>query len=326
MEKNTEVLYSPINIKTIRADTLGSFSIYIKVSDNFVLYHANGEKISRGILSKLSNNKVEVVYIKTVEEDQYNEYLERNLKNVLADPDIPVKEKSEIVHFSLTNIAGSLFENVPQLKTLNTYKSTVTQVTDFIMAEEEAIFNLIKMSELDFKISTHSINVGMFSLGLAKILLGENSRVDLKDAATGFFLHDIGKCLIPPKTYNKVTPLSYDEWRMLKQHPSHGYKILNKYNLNNETVKAIIMQHHERNSGKGYPFGLKGDQINVCSKICALADSFESLTAYRPYRAPNERKIGSFKALQKLKAEMSSEFPPGLFQKFVMMFSKSAAT
>ena len=167
MDSNEIISYSPINLKTIRADTLGAFSIYIKVSDNYVLYNANGERVTQGILNKLINNNVEVVYIKTDEVDQYNDYLERNLTNILADPDIPVKEKSEIVHFSLTNIAGSLFKKVPQLKTLNIYNSTVSKATDFIMGEEEAIYNMIKMSELDFKISTHSINVGMFSLGLA---------------------------------------------------------------------------------------------------------------------------------------------------------------
>ncbi|MFC1541470.1 HD-GYP domain-containing protein [Candidatus Latescibacterota bacterium] len=323
MDSKEEIKYSPVKLKTIRADTLGSFSIYIKVSDNYVLYHANGEKVSQDILNKLINNNVQVVYIQKNEKDQYNEYLERNLTNVLADPAIPVKEKAEIAHHSLTNIAESLFERVPQLQTLNIYNSSVSKVTDFILGEEQAIYNLIKMSSLDFKISTHSINVGMFSLGLAKILLAKDSRYDIQDAATGFFLHDIGKSIISPKTYNKITPLTYDEWRMLKQHPTQGYKIINKYNLNNDLVKTIIMQHHERSNGKGYPFGLKGDQIHICSKICALADSFEALTAYRPYRPPNERKFGSFKALQKLKEEMSSEFSPDFFQKFVMMFSKS---
>ncbi len=323
MENNKEIIYTPVHLKTIRADTLGSFSIYIKIFDNYVLYHANGERVSQNILNKLINNKVDLVYIKKDEEENYNEYIEQNLTDVLASPDIPIEEKSEIVHYSLTNIAGNLFENIPEFKTINAYNASVLKVTDFIMDYDEAIYNLIRMSELDFKISTHSINVGIFSLGLAKIILGNNPNIDLRDAATGFFLHDIGKCVIPKKTYNKVTPLTYNEWRMLKQHPFQGFKILNKYNMKNDMIKTIIMQHHERNSGKGYPFGLMGDEINVCSKICALADAFEALTSYRPYRPANEQKYGSFQALKKLKDEMFSEFPPGLFQKFVLLFSKT---
>ncbi|HUT63991.1 MAG TPA: HD domain-containing phosphohydrolase, partial [Anaerolineae bacterium] len=71
----------------------------------------------------------------------------------------------------------------------------------------------------------------------------------------------------------------------------------------------------------GYPFGLKGKEIHPYSKICCLADAFEALTGYRPYRPGNKKNMSSFDALLKLKNEMSEEIDPHFFQQFVLLFS-----
>ena len=320
MENNVEKKFCQVNLKTIRAETLGSFSIFIKVADKFVLYHATGERVTQQVLDKL---KVNIVYIQENEKDLFNEYLEQNLSEIFIDPRISTHEKTEIAHYSLTNIAQSLFVKKPELKTLQLYKSTVSKITDFILEEETAIYNFIKMSSSKYKISTHSINVGMFALGHAKILLADNPGHNIHEIAAGFFLHDIGKCFVPSEIINKAQPLTHVEWKIMKQHTIQGYKLLNRFNINNEEIKTIVMQHHERHNGKGYPFGLKGDEIHPYSKICCLADAFEVLTSYRPYRPANESNMSSFDALLKLKNEMSDEFEPHFFQQFVLLFSKS---
>ena len=321
MENNVEKKFYQVNLKTIRAETLGSFSIFIKVADNIVLYHANGERVTQRVLDKLIDNKVNIVYIQENEKEFFNEYLEQNLSEIFIDPSISTLEKTEIAHYSLTNIAQSLFVKKPELKTLQLYKSTVSKITDFILEEETAIYNFIKMSSSKFKISTHSINVGMFALGHAKTLLADNPGHNIHEIASGFFLHDIGKCFVPSEIINKTQPLTHVEWKIMKQHTIQGYKLLNRFNINNEEVKTIVMQHHERHNGKGYPFGLKGDEIHLYSKICYLADAFEVLTSYRPYRPANERNMSSFDALLKLKNEMSDDFEPHFFQQFVLLFS-----
>lgn len=323
MDNNSdEKKYFSINLNTIRADTLGSFSIFIKVSDNYVLYHANGENLTHEILNKLLDNKVRVVYIQKCDKESYNRYLNENLSIILNDPEISFHEKTEIAYSSITNIAQSLFEK-PDLNTLELYKSSVTKITDFILKEDEAINDFIHLSLSNFKISTHSINVGLFALGLAKILLANDPKHNMHEIAAGFFLHDIGKCLVPQDILNKTLPLTHEEWKILKQHPSYGYKLLNKFNINNEEIRTIVLQHHERKNGNGYPLGLKDNEIHMYSKICSIADAFEALTSFRPYRSKEKRNISSFKALMTLKSEMSEEFEPSFFQKFVFLFSKS---
>ncbi len=75
-----------------------------------------------------------------------------------------------------------------------------------------------------------------------------------------------------------------------------------------DEIKTIIMQHHERHIGDGYPLGLKGDQIHTYSKICSIADMFDALTSHRPYRYAKS----SFNALQIMKNEMKKDFLPDL--------------
>ena len=86
----------------------------------------------------------------------------------------------------------------------------------------------------------------------------------------------------------------------------------------NDETKIIVLQHHERKNGKGYPMGLKGDNINIYSKICSIADTFEALTSYRPFRKTSHT---SFKAIKIIKKEMRNEFDPYFFEQFVLLFT-----
>ena len=82
-------------------------------------------------------------------------------------------------------------------------------------------------------------------------------------------------------------------------------------------AKFIVMQHHERHNGKGYPNGLQGDEIHVYSKICCIADAFDALTAKRPYK----KELSAFESLKIMQKDMRNEFDPYFFEQFVMLFS-----
>ena len=162
------------------------------------------------------------------------------------------------------------------------------------------------------------MNVGIFALGLATDLLQNESGHNMKEIAAGFFLHDIGKCQITSEILNKRGPYTDYEWKIMKRHPSDGFKILNKYNALTDESKVIVLQHHERHDGKGYPNGLDGDKIHIYSKICCIADVFDALTSTRPHK----RAHSSFNALKIMRNEMQGEFDPEFFARFVMLFSQ----
>ena len=134
--------------------------------------------------------------------------------------------------------------------------------------------------------------------------------------AAGFFLHDIGKSIVPLRILNKKGPLTHVEREIIKKHPEKGYQILKKCNEVSEEIKIIILQHHERHNGDGYPKGLKGDQIHIYAKICMIADVFDALTSYRPYK----EKYSTFNALKIMNSEMYENFDPRFFESFVKLF------
>lgn len=114
----------------------------------------------------------------------------------------------------------------------------------------------------------------------------------------GALIHDIGKISLPSELLNKAGSLTVNEFNLLKEHPERGFNILishsnrKKYSLEENghitkfpwPIETIVIQHHERLDGTGYPFGLKDKEIKLESQIVAVADVFEAMTSLRPYR------------------------------------------
>ena len=96
-------------------------------------------------------------------------------------------------------------------------------------------------------------------------------------------LHDIGKIGIPSEILGKPTSLSAGEYALVKEHAEFGYEVLKNIDFP-WPVADIVLQHHERIDGSGYPLGLKGPQIIIEARIVAIADVVESMASHRPYR------------------------------------------
>jgi len=315
-------LYLPVFLKTLLIDTVRTFDIYIKLGgEKMVLYHRGGELFSSTVRNKLIDNRVRYVYIKHQDKDLYKTYLEENLPGLLRDSDIIIEQRSEIAHISILNIAKSLFEE-PCEEAVVRYKRAISILIKFIFREPEGLTNLIRLTSYDFTIYTHSVNVGIFAIGLAKALFKNDKSHNMNEIAAGFFLHDIGKCVIPREIITKRGLLTKDEWAVIRTHPAAGHVLLEKYKALTEESKVIVMQHHERNDSSGYPKGLSGNDIHIYSKICAIADVFEALTATRPYKKSHS----AFGALTIMKNEMRNGFDPQFFHQFIVMFSDKRLT
>jgi len=212
----------------------------------------------------------------------------------------------------------TMFET-PTSEIFNQFKVVIAKTTEYIMKEDEAIKFLIRVTSSSYDLYNHVVNVGIFGIGLAKEILGKNSNHNMPEIAAGLFFHDIGRYTIPKHINQRNGPLSPDEWEIMKKHPEEGYKILKKFGVMTDEIKVIVIQHHERHNGSGYPFGLRGDEIHTYSKICAISDTFDALTSNRPYRSARS----SFSALGVMQNEMKGEFDPQFFTHFVRLFSKT---
>lgn len=99
----------------------------------------------------------------------------------------------------------------------------------------------------------------------------------------GFTLHDVGKIGVPDEILNKAGPLTTKEWNVMRTHPELGVKIVEPIGFSGATV-GIILHHHERWDGSGYPNGLKGLEIPLAARTFAVADAYDAITSERPYR------------------------------------------
>ncbi|MCE5249890.1 HD-GYP domain-containing protein [bacterium] len=319
MADRSALKFIPISIQTIKNDSIKSFDLFIKTkTGRLVLYSSREELFTQEVHDTLLANGISVLYINEKDKDAYNAYLAENLAGILSDPEYSNSDKAEFAYLSISNIARALFEK-PSEQLITSYKMAIAATMDFVLSENDAVSNLIQLTEFDQSTYNHSINVGIFATGLSKAIFSGDPDLNMAEIAAGFFLHDIGKCEIPLTILRKPGRLTHAEWNIIKTHPVKGHEILTKFNHITPESRLIVLQHHERNDGKGYPRGLKGEMIHVYSKICSIADVFEALVAERPYK----KQLSFYYALNTMKSEMKNEFDPEFFKQFVLLFSES---
>jgi len=129
--------------------------------------------------------------------------------------------------------------------------------------------------------SGHSTRVADMAYNLGKVL--EMTKEDLRLIHIAGDLHDIGKIGVPDSVLNKPDKLEAEEWELMKKHCDIGYNILSKTSTF-KNISEIVLAHHERWDGNGYPNGLKKKEIPFASRILAICDSIDAMKSDRPYR------------------------------------------
>ena len=162
----------------------------------------------------------------------------------------------------------------------------------------------------------HSERVTHLALQIAeKFGLDEQDKYVLK---YGGYLHDVGKIGIPDRILLKPGPLTEEEWVIMKQHPLKGFSMLSDLDFSSQ-LKPIILYHHERYDGKGYPVGLKGEEIPFVARIAGVADAFDAMTSDRPYRKAMDIKT----AMEEIKTQAGKQFCPKVASVFLECLEKN---
>jgi len=163
----------------------------------------------------------------------------------------------------------------------------------------------------------HSHRVAVNSLVVADYLgLQLKQRKALEIAG---YLHDIGKIGVPDAILLKTGPLTSDETQSLEEHPALGASILEPVGFDEEVI-SIVLSHHERIDGRGYPLGLKGNDIPLGARIMHVVDSFDAMVSTRPYRSG----LLVEAALRELHADAGTQFDPEVVHEFTAAFLEDA--
>ena len=173
---------------------------------------------------------------------------------------------------------------------------------------------LLKINDRDKFSVTHIQRVVMFSKMIAKEL--NLSKEDTRLLIYASYMHDIGKYNIKKEILNKKTSLDDKEWQEMMKHPQYSVDLIESSNYVKE-VEPIVLHHHERFDGKGYPDRLKGEEIPYLARILTVVDAFDAMTSYRPYNVIKT----NVEAIEELKANAGTQFDPKIVDAFIKMFN-----
>jgi HD-GYP domain-containing protein (c-di-GMP phosphodiesterase class II) len=168
---------------------------------------------------------------------------------------------------------------------------------------------MLAQSMKDPELSMHSCRVQSLASHLAKALfLSKRERAIIGLAA---LLHDLGKLVLPDSLLQKASPLTPEEFGLIKLHPIYGALLLTQAQGLGD-VAFLVYHHHEHWDGSGYPLGLRGEAIPLGARILAIADAFEAMTSHRPY----QRRRTTEEALVELRRYAGTQFDPTLVHHF----------
>ncbi len=317
MEKEiymTGNLLLPVSLRCLSPDRLTPCDLYHRTGEDTYICFARREVLfSTCNQEKLHANGVKHLYVTEEDAAFYLTYLKDQLLATFRDPHCPAEKKAAVLYATSQDIMRRVFDD-PRTFFIDHTHDIIAQFVDLIVSDANVTRKLIRLASHDPATYIHSTNVGIFSTALANSLLGTHP-ADFRNQGASFFLHDIGKCTIPLDILNKAGSLSQEEFAVIKTHPQQGYRLLEEAGGFSEEDMLITLQHHERDNGSGYPYGLKAGDIHPLAKICRLADVYEALTADRPYR----KSYSTFEALQIMKDEVG-DMDRGMFEKFVKLF------
>jgi len=308
-------IFRPIPIDVIQIDVKSGVDLFIKHDNRFMPFLGKGGIFTKDHLIELNRFKINKIYIRSMDARAFEEYVHNCSEMILTDPTVPLKVKKATFYVSSVYALRKAMID-PNSERIEEIKTTIKPLLMSIMENNVLLNALFSVAEHDFNTYMHSINVGIYATALAIHFFKGDSTIgmnSLERQSYGYFLHDIGKCMLPLSILKKPGKLSQEDWVTMKKHPEWGYSTLIETGQFTDEAAYISMQHHERPDGSGYPFGMK--DIHPCARICAFADIFDALISVRPYKSP----MKPLDAIEIIKKEAHTEFDRSLVSTFIRM-------
>ncbi len=204
----------------------------------------------------------------------------------------------------------SCVKSIKQLRTIREYQNDMSRA---YMQTIEILRYVVETRDSETR--GHSERVSKLGASLAKEMGLALDQIVMIETA-GLF-HDIGKIGVPDSILLKNGPLTDEEYMQIKKHPADGEKILSTYSPFRDLLR-IVREHHERVDGRGYPDGLKGDQICIGARVIAVADSFDAMVSNRKYR----KGLGMDRALDELVRCKGGQFDEAVVDAMLAMIAR----
>ena len=288
--------------------------LFLKVAGRDVVFKRRGEIITIHRVEALARHGISKFW---VPEEQRSSYLHHLREHALDRPTAETEWGHFIKQTTLLHVR-ELFLRPDISPGIELAKDLVSSMVSRVSSDLGVTQRLMAITSHDYYTFNHSVNVAIYAIAFARRVFGDD-KVILLNAGLGGLLHDLGKKNLDWGVINKPGPLTKNEWAEVKRHPEYGRKALSGVKVE-EDVLRVVSEHHENFDGKGYPDGLKGEEISLMARIVAIADVFDALTTDRTYH----QALDAEGAMEKMFRMQPGKFDPKVFQSFVTNFSSRA--
>jgi HD-GYP domain-containing protein (c-di-GMP phosphodiesterase class II) len=306
--------FCAIDLDGLVDDTSLDFNLYLPAGPHrFVYYRSISQEFTTRHRQRLLDNNVRTVYIRTAERQQYLKYLEHNLDRVLSNPAVGQSKKAKLLYSVSQTVMQETLEQPRSQEIVPRTRQMAQHTVDFVLKSDQALGQLARLMTTDYYTYTHSINVCVFGVALAREAGVEPH--ELKEFAVGSLLHDLGKTQVEKELITRAGPLTDDEMEMMRQHVVMGERLLAEHHSISTLAMISVSQHHEKLDGTGYPRAISGDEVHLFGRITAIADTFDAMTSKRTY----QRAFTPYESLKLMREPLAAKFDQGLLEQFIRL-------
>jgi len=279
-------------------------------------------KIGEGVAGWVAKEGKSVLIKNTLKESRFENIITRSEKRQFIC--VPMKVRGQTIGvINVEEKVGGLAFTRDDLTILATigYEAAIAVSNALLFDElQQSYFNTITalvraMEAKEPYTQGHSDRVKKYALAIAREVNLSNENIELIKRFGA--LHDIGKIGIPIRILNKPDKLTKEEWKIIKSHPRIGVTIIETIDFM-KLAKPIILSHHERYDGKGYPMRLRDKKIPLLAKIFSIADAYDAMLSDRPYRKAFDKEY----ALSELARGAGTQFDPRFVRAAIRAFKK----
>lgn len=208
-----------------------------------------------------------------------------DLAKTTNDPAVTEALVARHTHAFITSVTGSITSNITSRALVgeNRVALVLRGIMETVENNIDLLLAMIRLRALNEYTYTHSVNVAVLCISLG-IHLGMDSD-DIIRFGTGVLLADLGMTSYPSAMTRRPSGLSRSEREQLSKHPAYTVDFLRKIGIEDAVTARVILQHHERFDGSGYPAGLAGEEISALARLFAIADVYDAMTSPRPHRS-----------------------------------------
>ncbi len=307
-------------VRALAEEATADFEVFLPGSTGAepVLYRAAGAGLGHPDFERMGAHGVTYLHVHSEDYHRCEAALEDNLGAILRNVNVTSQDKAEVVQRVGACVARDLIHYSPDAQHLERASTVVDCMIGSVLTDPLIAASLLEMAGHERSTASHMFVVATLAVLLGGEVFGPDPET-LQGLGFGGMLHDIGKLSIGPEILNKTEPLTRGELELVHQHPIESVRLIEENPHVTPLVRQIILQHHERIDGRGYPLGLDGSALPPESKLLAIVDSFHAMIGHRSYRAP----LTPCEANRVLETQAGRQFDEELMACWIELFNRS---